>query len=803
VKPQNFAEFASVGRAWQLGTKRAEVARSPPSSPGVASDYLLDFVMTPAAPATAELFARYLEQPARLPTSLRHAVELAFGGEPILAYAFADLDRDLKLAPGWLLLSQSSVAVVEGDSGSITRSFARSAITSVETEAGLSCHVLRLHGTPGQVPLAEVYFSQRQRRSVGRVSLLLEQALEGRAGQVGDADADYATSTLAPVQEAQALIAGNKMAVLWRLLSYLKPYKRRVALGMSAAFGITLLTMVPPLLTGYLIDRVIGPVQAGATSAASMTTVAWLCLLGIGLSYVLRQICLWLRLRLMAELGEFVAGDLRDEVYEHLHRLSVSFFGRKKVGSLITRVSSDTDRLWEFLAFGVVEVSLSLVMLLGLSTILLLLDFRLGLLISVPVPLFCYAIYRNGQSMELLFLRAFRKWSRLTDVLSDTIPGVRVVKAFNQERRELKRFGRANHDAVSEFNRIHANWTTFWPRLTFAIQLMIVAVWTAALPRLLGQPTGFGPALSLGTFVSFLLYLSMFVQPIETVGQVARMLHRATTSAHRVFEILDTEPEVRDRAEPVRLDPVNGHVEFRDVAFGYDGVRQVIRGMTFEVKPGELIGLVGPSGGGKTTLINLLTRFYDVQSGQILVDGVDVRALESGSYRRQVGVVLQEPYLFHGSILDNIRYGHAEASLEDVIAAARAANAHDFVCKLPQGYDTVVGERGHTLSGGERQRISIARAVLANPRILILDEATSAVDTETERKIQEALDRLVAGRTVFAIAHRLSTLRRASRLFVIEAGKLAEVGTHAELSAKPGGIYRKLCQLQEELHHAA
>jgi ATP-binding cassette subfamily B protein len=291
----------------------------------------------------------------------------------------------------------------------------------------------------------------------------------------------------------------------------------------------------------------------------------------------------------------------------------------------------------------------------------------------------------------------------------------------------------------------------------------------------------------------------MFVAPIEVIGQMARIMNRATTSAHRVFEVLDTEPEVTDDPDPVRLTPVTGRVTFDNVTFGYDGVRQIVRGMSFAVEPGEMIGLVGPSGGGKTTVINLIARFYDVTGGRVLVDGVDLRRLDSGHYRRQVGIVLQDPYLFHGTVVENIRYGHPEASLDQVVAAAKAANAHDFVCKLAHGYDTVVGERGHTLSGGERQRVSIARAILHDPRILILDEATSSVDTETEYQIQEALERLIRGRTVFAIAHRLSTLRRADRLFVIEDGKIVESGTHEELLGLASGVYRRLYTLQREI----
>ena len=752
-----------------------------------------------------ELLERYTDQPVRLPPGLRIRIEREWGGLPVELYALADLDESLSLAQTWVVLGPAHVAVARpsrwGGAPEVEH-FARARIRRVSLEEGLSCRVLRIHGACDTPPLAVLRFTHRQRRAMEGLAFVLEQALEGRRIPLGDPDETYVDAVVRPIREAQALVVRHRLAVVWRLLSYLRPYRRDVILGMSAAAAITLLALVPPFVTGHLVDRVIGPVQAGQVSLEQVSTIAWLAIAGIAVVYVLRQLCVWVRLRLMAVLGEYVARDLRSHLYEHLNRLSISFYSRKKTGSLITRVSSDTDRLWEFLAFGVVEVSLSLVMLVGLGAVLLYLDWRLGLVMVLPVPFLCWAIHLHGQRMQQLFLRAFRKWSNVTDHLSDRIPGMRVVKAFNQEEREKERFGERNYDAVDEFNRIHAYWTGFWPLLMFAVQATVVAVWVFALPRLLGQEV-LGPPLSVGTFVSFLLYMTMFVQPIEIIGQMARIMHRATSSAHRVFEVLDTEPEVVDVERPRRLTPVEGRVVFDDVSFAYDGVRQVLKGVSFEVRPGELIGLVGPSGGGKTTLINLLARFYDVSGGRILVDGVDLRELDSGHYRRQVGIVLQDPYLFHGTVLENIRYGMPEASLDQVVAAAVAANAHDFVCELAHGYDTLVGERGHTLSGGERQRLSIARAVLKDPRILILDEATSSVDTETERVIQQAMDRLAAGRTVFAIAHRLSTLRRASRLFVIDTGRLAECGTHAELCRRPNGIYRRLHRLQQEIHDAA
>ena len=746
-----------------------------------------------------EIISRYIRQPAQLPADLRARIELAWDADPIRLYALADLDEDLALGEMWLALGSRCVALARPNvSGAWDiHSIERERIRAMQLSPGLSANTLLLLGEPNEPPLATVRYTQRQRGAFENIRFVLEESIAGRVVTPTPEEADrvYADAVARPVRDAQALVAGRESAVILRLLGYLAPYRRQVAVGLGAAALVTLASLVPPYLAGFLLDKVVRPAQAGTLAHARAVWLAWLAVGAMALLYVVRQAAAHVRLRLMSVLGEWVARDLRSELYSHIQRLSLSFFSRKKTGSLITRVTADTDRLWEFIAFGVVDVSLSIVMLLGLGIVLLTLDWRLGLVMTLPVPLFCWLIYWHGESLNARFIRAWRKWSRLTDVLGDTIPGIRVVKAFNQETREIGRFVERNDAVTVEFNQIHRMWTTFWPMLMFAVHTTTVLVWVFAVPRLLGM----GHPLSAGVFVSFLLYTTMFVAPIEVIGQMVRTVNRATSSAHRVFEVLDSEPEVRDVTNPVRLSPVRGRVEFENVTFAYDGVRQILRGVSFAIEPGELIGLVGQSGGGKSTVVSLVARFYDATGGSVRVDGVDLRSIDTGHYREQIGIVLQDPYLFHGTVLENIRYGLPSASLGAVIAAAKAANAHDFICKLGQGYDTVVGERGHTLSGGERQRISIARAILHDPRILILDEATSSVDTETERQIQEALERLIKGRTVFAIAHRLSTLRRASRLFVIEKGRLAEAGTHRELLAKPNGIYKRLYELQLQL----
>jgi ATP-binding cassette, subfamily B, bacterial len=369
---------------------------------------------------------------------------------------------------------------------------------------------------------------------------------------------------------------------------------------------------------------------------------------------------------------------------------------------------------------------------------------------------------------------------------------VRVVKAFAQEEREIARFHPRSHELALAGITAEQTWMTVFPVLSFVTSTGALLVWYAGGRQVLAGE------ITLGTLVTFIAYLGMFYGPLQFLNRISEWLSRALASAERVFDVLDSEPDVREAEDAVPIPRIEGRVEFRNVTFGYDKHKPVLKGVSLEVAPGEMIGFVGHSGAGKSTMINLICRFYDVDDGQILVDGIDIRQIRQQDLRGQIGIVLQDTFLFNGTIAENIGYAKPGATPEEIMAAAKAANAHDFIVEKPDGYDTIVGERGQQLSGGERQRISIARAILHNPRILILDEATSSVDTDTEKQIQDAIARLIKGRTTFAIAHRLSTLRNADRLVVLKEGKVEEVGTHAELLEKKGEFHR-LVEMQQEM----
>lgn len=435
----------------------------------------------------AEQIEHYTAQPQVLPEVLKRQLTGLVGDESVLAYALIDLDGSFQLAESWLILTKSWLVYakpVQGSEAWRFRRIERSQIGDLREICGLSCNRLVIADSGESEVLLTVRYTHRQGRLVGVIKSLLEYSLEEESmpqvseiGRGRSAKSIYAENLLHPVKEAQASVAGNQMAVVWRLLSYLQPYRTQVMFGLIGATLMTLVSLVPAFLTGRMFDQVIKPFQAGEMDLSTATRLVWILIAGLAVTFVLREIFAWVRLRTMSVLGEYVAKDLRDDVYTHLHKLSLSFFSSRQTGSLISRVGSDTDRIWDFIAFGVVEVSTSVMLLSGLGAVLIYLDWPLGLMVTLPVPVILYAIMKHGEHMQNLFLRAWRKWSALTDCLSDTIPGVRVVKAFNQEDHETKRFVDRNNKVLGEFSRIHHVWTRFWPKLMLTIHAIQVAVW--------------------------------------------------------------------------------------------------------------------------------------------------------------------------------------------------------------------------------------------------------------------------------------------------------------------------------------
>ena len=579
---------------------------------------------------------------------------------------------------------------------------------------------------------------------------------------------------------------------LYRLVGFAKRRKWMILLGFVLMVASSSAALIPPYLTKPLIDDVLIP--AGNQKNVSFNQVWWFLTGFVGAS-VLAWLLTWGRTYVMAWVSERISADLRDRTYEHMQGLSLEFFGGKRTGDLISRVSTDTDRICYFLSVYVLDFASDILTLLLTATILLCLDARLALATLIPLPVIAFLVHRVRNRMRRGFAQGTRAWGEMTSVLADTIPGIRVVKAFAQERRESERFRTANDRVFAANCRVNALWSFFEPIVSLLTALGLAAVWGYGSWRIFQRPPN---NLTFGALNLFVQYIARFYGRMDSMSRMVAAVQRAGASAQRIFSILDRVPSVAEPVKPVHIERLRGEVDFQGVGFHY-GARPVLKDMNLTVRPGEMIGLVGPSGAGKTTIVNLVCRFYDVAEGAILADGVDIRSFPLAEYRRHIGIVLQEPFLFYGTIAENIAYGRPDATRQEVIAAARAARAHEFVLRLPDGYDSLVGERGQFLSGGERQRISIARALLIDPRILILDEATSSVDTETEREIQLALENLVQGRTTIAIAHRLSTLRRADRLVVVERGQITEVGPHDEL-LKRGGTYARLHRAQFEMN---
>jgi ATP-binding cassette subfamily B protein len=578
---------------------------------------------------------------------------------------------------------------------------------------------------------------------------------------------------LLPEKDGVCPACVHRGKTMLRLSQFLGPYRgQAISLAVLSAVT-TILNLIPPRIQGFLID---GPMAGrGELRQLFLLMGLWLGVL------VINSVIQVINGRTIAYLAGHIAADLRAAVYRAIEFLQLTFFDKKQVGAISSRVTSDTDRVWGFLVEGVPYLLLNGLMLIGIVGFLFWTNALLAACILAPIPIVIGIGAFFWKPMSQMFHRVGQKWARFHTHLNESLQGIRVVKAFAKEDTEFAKFRTRNHELRDAGVQVDSRWYTIFGAMTFFTALGQLIHWTV------GGSMVVRKELSLGDFWSIQAYLMLVYGPLQWFSAINQWFSRAMAGADRIFEIIDMDTEkYGDRGIHKAI---AGEVQFENVRFGYDKSNPVLKGITFTAAPGEMIGLVGKSGAGKSTTINLICRFYEPDAGVIRIDGVDYRDIALQDMREQIGIVLQEPFLFNGTIAENIAYGKPGASFEEVMEAAKAANAHNFVLAKPDGYDTMVGERGSKLSGGERQRISIARAILHNPRILILDEATSSVDVETEKQIQEAIGRLIQGRTTFAIAHRLSTLRNANRLIVLDKGEIAEIGTHEELMEKQGAFY--------------
>lgn len=713
-------------------------------------------------------------------------------GEEELIRVSTDLNQEGGFGEQWVIVTDNRLLIVPTVGSDSIVDIPIAELILVETEALVGgC---RLNIERKDKPTITVPYSSSLAEKFSEVTRGLEQLRKGNPFLINtelERTRCDKCNRLLPEKNGICPNCIRRLATLQRIASYLMPYKIYAIVLAVVSILEAGMGAIPPMVYRHIVDDVFIQEEGNTETMPERLTLLGLLVLGLVGIRVLHWGLEWAHGWIVSWLGARMTADIRNRLYQQLELLSLQFYDRRQVGAVMSRVTRDAGRLQEFLVEGLPYLVNNALTVIAIFSILIWMHWLLALLILLPVPFLMGWGVIFWKRMRFYFNKWDQTWSDIMATVSEVLSGNRLVKAFAQEAREIASFGERNRKIRQIAIRTETNWEIFFATTTLLTSLGVLVMW------LIGGREVIRDALTLGTLLAFYAYLWRLYEPIEWFGQVNNWMTRAFAGAERIFEVIDTPAEAYKDPNARAISNIRGEVSFRDVTFGYDKSKPVLHEINLDVAPGEMIGLVGRSGVGKTTTVNLICRFYNVDQGIIEVDGVPIQKIRLEDLRSQIGIVPQEPFLFSGTVAENISYGKPGASFDEIMEAAIAANAHNFIVGKPDGYDTQVGERGGELSGGEKQRVAIARAILHDPKILILDEATSSVDVETEKQIQDAIARLTQGRTTFAIAHRLSTLRNVDRLVILEGGRIVEIGTHNELMDKKG-IFYELVQLQHQ-----